>query len=228
MSGAIFFDMTHLDLIGRGAPMRVAVRDLVLGGWSGRNQDHVQAHIRELAALGISAPVETPVFYRVAASLVTTASWIDVAGTDSTGEVEFVLFDHGGEMWVGVGSDQTDRKVEAIGITISKQLCAKPVSTEVWAFSEIESHWDELRLRSFTMQDGRMELYQDASVAQIRHPRNLLELYGRFGAGTVLFSGTPPVLRGFEWSDRFRMELIDPVLGRTLRHEYQIRALPLG
>lgn len=210
--------------------MELPVVDLVLGGWTARNPAALEAHIRELAALGVAAPAQVPVFYRVASSLITTASTIDVIGTDSTGEVEFVLFHHSGEIWVGVGSDQTDRKAEAIGITLSKQLCAKPISSEVWAFSEIEAHWDELKLRSYTESGGKTELYQEDHVSVLRHPRNLLELYrGQHGKslvpGTVMFSGTPAARRKIEWAEKFVIELEDPVLGRLLKHAYEIRPL---
>ena len=217
---------------GRSRRLEIPVHELILGGWTGRNPADLEAHIRELETLGVKPPAETPVFYRVAASLVTTSSFIDVIGTGSTGEVEFVLYHDSDEIWVGVGSDHTDRQAESMGITLSKQLCAKPVSSAVWCFSEVEPHWDELRLRSYTQSNGRIELYQDNAVSALRHPRNLLELYerhrgSRFGPGAVLFSGTPAALRGFEWADRFVMELIDPRLGRTLKHEYHIRPLTI-
>ncbi len=36
----------------------------------------------------------------------------------------------GDELFVGVGSDHTDRKAETINVSLSKQMCAKPVSRE--------------------------------------------------------------------------------------------------
>jgi len=99
------------------------VRDLVIAGWTGRDRAAVEKHIRELAELGVTPPSRTPIFYRVAASLVTTADEVEVIGRDSTGEVEFVLLNHEGEWWVGVGSDHTDRKAETVGVTLSKQMC---------------------------------------------------------------------------------------------------------
>ena len=219
---------------GCAQPMEVPVRDLVLAGWTGRDPAHVEAHIRELAALGIPPPAKTPVFYRVASTLLTTDCSIEVIGTDSTGEVEFLLLNHGGEIWVGVGSDHTDRKMEAIGITASKQLCRKPISPEVWCLPEVEPHWDQLRLRSYAHSNGRTELYQEENLAALRHPRNLIELYDRTATapfreqGTVIFSGTPATLEGFRWADKFIIELEDPVLGRCLKHEYTIRSLEIA
>ena len=111
----------------------------------------VEMHIGELAELGVAPPARTPIFYRVAASLLTTAPAVDVIGTDSTGEVECVLLNHAGEWWVGVGSDHTDRKAETIGVTLSKQLCPKPLAPSLWSFDDVEPHWDELILRSYAV-----------------------------------------------------------------------------
>ena len=53
---------------------------------------------------------------------------IEVCGTDSSGEVEFVLIGWQGRIFVGLGSDHTDRKVESYSVTVSKQMCDKPIA----------------------------------------------------------------------------------------------------
>jgi hypothetical protein len=206
------------------------VQDLVLGGWTGRNQADIEAHVKELEALGIQAPGEFPVFYRVASTLPTTASFMQVTGDSSTGEVEFVLFRHDDAYWVGVGSDHTDRKAELIDITLAKQLCAKPVAGEVWALSDVEPHWDELVLRSWAEAEGERHLYQEARVSTLQAPRSLIGLYedrnpGGFHSGTVLFSGTFAARDSVGPAMKFSIELEDPVLGRKITHEYDIRTL---
>jgi hypothetical protein len=45
--------------------------------------------------------------------------------------------------------------------------------------------------------------------------------------GTAMFCGTQPSIGGIAPADRFEMELEDPVLGRSIRGAYDIRALPL-
>jgi hypothetical protein len=210
----------------------VPVQDLVIAGWTGRDQAAVEMHIRELAELGVAPPKRTPIFYRVAASLLTTDSSADVIGTDSTGEVEFVLLNHNGTWWVGVGSDHTDRKAEAVGVTLSKQMCPKPLATPFWSLAAVESHWDELILRSYAVSNGERTLYQEGRVSAIRHPRGLIELYGAssetgFSSGTVMFCGTLPVHNGIRWADTFVIELEDPLLNRKITHSYTCRALPV-
>jgi hypothetical protein len=210
----------------------VPVRDLVVAGWTGRDQAAVEAHIRELEKLGVARPTRTPIFYRVGASLLTTAPAVDVMGGDSSGEVEFILLNHEGVWHVGVGSDHTDRKAETAGVTLAKQLCPKPLAPEFWNFDEVESHWDELMLRSYAVtRDGRA-LYQEGLVSAMRHPRDLIASYARasetgFVPGTVMFCGTLPVKGGIRWADTLIIELEDPVLKRRIAHSYTCRALPL-
>ena len=45
-------------------------------------------------------------------------------------------------------------------------------------------------------------------------------------AGGMLFSGTLPTLHEIAPADEFEMELVDPMLGRRIRHRYRIDVLP--
>ena len=119
----------------------VAIENAVVAGWTGRDATAVEKHIRELEALGVKRPASTPIFYRVSAARLTTDAEIEVVGEKSGGEVEFVLLRHGGRMWVGTGSDHTDREVETYGVTVSKQMCDKPIASAFWAFDEVAPHW---------------------------------------------------------------------------------------
>ena len=42
-----------------------------------------------------------------------------------------------------------------------------------------------------------------------------------------MYCGTLPVHGAVEFADRYELELIDPVLGRTLHHVYEVTALPV-
>jgi hypothetical protein len=196
--------------------------ELVIAGWTGRDEQALRKHIRELEEIGVKAPKSTPIFYRVAAGLFTHENEVQVSGPDTSGEVEFVLLQDGREMRVAVGSDHTDRKAETIGVTLSKQLCAKPVSRESWRYDEVKPHWERLVLRSWA--DG--ELYQEGSVAAMRSPEDLTARYP-LQPGYAMFCGTLAAKGGIRPAARFRMELEDPVLKRKLVHEYAIRVLPI-
>jgi Protein of unknown function (DUF2848) len=223
--------MTLETADGRLIPLEFAVRELVIAGWTGRDSAAMEAHIRELEALGVQRPKTTPIFYRVAASLLTTAAAIQVAGSASSGEVETVLFRLADGLWVGVGSDHTDRKIEAISVTASKQMCAKPVGATLWRLEDIGDHWERLILRSFAVSNSRRRLYQEGPVSRLRHPRELAALYAGEGAeltpGTAMFCGTLAALGALEGADAFEIELEDPMLRRKISHAYRIETLPV-
>src|ERR687884_571728 len=47
-------------------------------------------------------------------------------------------------LWIGLGSDHTDRKAETMGIALSKQLCGKVLGDALWKFEDIAPHWDNI------------------------------------------------------------------------------------
>jgi hypothetical protein len=208
----------------------MSVSRLIIAGWAARDQAAAEAHIRELEALGVPRPKRTPEFYHLSRSLLTTASEIEVMGRDSTGEAECVLFKSGGDLCIGVGSDHTDRKAEAWGITLAKQLCFKPISPEVWRYNDVAPHWDELILRSYTVSDQGRTLYQEGKVSLLLPPLKLMDLYSQqLGyapmAGTAMFCGTVPTRNSIYWADAFHVELFDPIRNRRLTHQYRVRPL---
>jgi Protein of unknown function (DUF2848) len=205
------------------------IKHLVIAGWTGRNVEALEKHILELEALGVKRPKSTPIFYRVSADLLTTKPSIEALGTSSTGEVEFVLFSLADGLWVGLGSDHTDRKAETIGVSLSKQMCAKPIAATAWRYDDVRAHWDQLMLRSDVRRGGERQLYQEGFVASMRTPDELIKLYTRdatLPVGTAMFCGTLAVHGNIAFADRFEMELNDPVLGRRISHAYTISTLP--
>ncbi len=207
----------------------VAIDTLVIAGWTGRNQEALEKHIRELEEIGVARPKSTPIFYRVAASLLTSADEIQVSGENSSGEVEFVMFSLADGLWVGLGSDHTDRKAETIGIALSKQLCGKVLGSQLWRLEEVLPHWDELILRAFATIDGQRVPYQEGRLSMMRTASDLMTRYhgsAMLPPGTVMMCGTIPAIGGIRPAERFEMEIEDPVLGRRLSHGYQVDVLP--
>lgn len=208
----------------------VKVANLVIAGWTGRDSRAVEAHVRELEALGVPRPRTTPIFYRAAAARLTPAPVVDVTGKHSSGEVEIFLFQTSGQLWVGVGSDHTDRNVEAYNVTVSKQMCDKPVATSLWRFDDVADHWDDLILESRIVEDGQTVIYQQGSAAAMLPPAALIERYaGNSGLddGTVMFCGTLGVNGAVRPASQFSFSLNDPVLGRTIAHSYAVQTLPV-
>lgn len=208
----------------------VEIDNLIIAGWAGRDAAAIEHHIEELAALGIPRPSTTPVYYRVSAATLTQDTRFVVLGPDSSGEVEPFIVSLADGLWVGIGSDHTDRKAEAVGIALSKQLCGKPVGTDLWRYEEVEPHWDQLVLRSYATIGGERVLYQNSPVSSLRTPRDLIRKHtgaDTLSPGTAMYCGTPGAIGGIRPGSRFEMELEDPVLGRTLRHAYDIEELPV-
>jgi hypothetical protein len=209
-----------------------AITHLVLAGWAGRDQAAVEAHIRELEALGIPRPSRTPIFYRAAASLVTTATAIQVVGAETSGEVEFVVVPRADGIWIGLGSDHTDRALETTSVALSKQMCAKVVAPTLWRFEDLEPHWDAIELRSWAHRGRSRELYQEGTLAAILPMSELLLRYATdeetLGFGGALFSGTIATVHQIGPADEFEMELSDPMLGRRITHRYRVETLPVN
>ena len=217
-----------MDFRINGATRRVEIARLVIAGWTGRDKAAVEKHIAELAAIGVKRPRAVPTFYRLGASLLTTESGIEVVGKDSSGEVEFVLVSAPDALYVGVGSDHTDRKVEAFGVTVSKQMCPKPIGPELWPLAEIEPHWDRLVLRAHVTRAGERRLYQEGGVSNMLHPRDLLARFSGLAPGTAMFCGTLAVHGEIGGGERFEIELHDPQRNRSLRHGYAVRELAVA
>ena len=212
----------------------VDIDELVIAGWTARDVAALNHHIEELKAIGVPPPSRVPLYYRLAACLLTQAETIQVLGNETSGEVEPVLLGTPDRLWVTVGADHTDRKVESYGIAVAKQLCPKVLARTAWRFEEVEPHWDQLVLKSFIHEGTGMGagkvLYQEGTLATLRPPRELIAGWrgnARLPPRVAMFCGTVPAIGGVRSSRRFEMELHDPVLGRTLAHAYDIHALPV-
>jgi len=200
----------ELRVAGRDTPLRFVPRCVVVAGYTARDRAAAQRHIDELAEIGIAPPRRVPAFYVMPPSGVTTAGTIDVPGDQSTGEAEPVLLCTGGTWYLGVGSDHTDRELEAVDVGASKRACPKVMSSSVVEYDDVEADWDDLRLRSWTGEER--EPYQDGPVGTLMTGREILdELADRVdidSEGLVVFCGTVPLSQpGFRPSELFHVEL---------------------
>ena len=164
----------------------------MIAGWTGRDPVARDKHIAELEAIGIARPATTPIYYRVSARRLTTADSIEVSGEHSSGEVEFVLIGWQGRIFVGLGSDHTDRKVEAYSVTVSKQMCDKAMAPVLWELEDVIGHWDRMILRSFAWIEGARVLYQEGTLdSMLRSPELIQRGFGGKGLpdGCAMFGG---------------------------------------
>lgn len=216
---------------GKSHPFTFACTRMVNAGYVGRDQNEVQRHIEELAKKGIPGPKTTPTLYPVITRTLITETEIEVYSHETCGEVEYVLLvedEH--TIYVGLGSDHTDRHLEEADIPRAKQICPNVISKAVWPLAEVKDHWDDLEIQSTISKDGKEILYQKGRLELILDPNGLIEFVrSKIPAplnGTVIFSGTLGTLTGgFVFGERFMAQLVDPKLDRSLELVYDISPL---
>lgn len=201
---------------------------LVVAGYTGRDADAVAAHIAELAAIGVAPPRRVPAFFHLDPALLTTDPLVEVTGSGTSGEVEPVLIRHTGRLYLGVGSDHTDRDAERVGVVRSKALCPKPLGADVLT---LPSGLDDLDWDGATVE---MEVddtaYQHGRLSALRTPRDLFDhlvaadpAIADPGIDLVLFCGTVPLLHGqFVPGVRWRLTLTTAA-GARLTHHYDVK-----
>lgn len=221
------FELLAAD--GRIESIQVSVDYCIVAGWAGRDRAAIEHHILELAELGVPRPSDVPLYYRIATNQLVQNERVQVVGPHSSGEAEVLVFQHNGELCVGLASDHTDRALEAHSVALSKQVCVKPVATTAWRFSDVAAHWDELILRAWITEDGQEVAYQDGAVASLLHPLDLIKKHfqqDQLPEKTVMTCGTVATIGNIRPASQFTMELFDPRLNRRIRHTYEIEFLP--
>ena len=199
---------------------------VAIAGYTGRDQEAVRRHVAELAAQGIAPPPHTPMIYPITSDRVVIGDAIEVVGEQTSGEAEFVLVIVEDEIYVGLGSDHTDRALEKLDIPAAKQVCPQVVGPELWRLADLDDHWDQLRLRSWAGADR--EPYQDGTVDALMRPRDIVALVQARCTvplrRTIISCGTVPLLsESFNCGPRFEAELLDPVLDRRLSLAYSVK-----
>ncbi|MDC7787857.1 DUF2848 domain-containing protein [Rhodoplanes sp. TEM] len=224
--------LTFRTLNGSAIESRpITLRAVVIAVWTSRDPSGRDLRVAEMEAVGIQRPSRTPQFRRVSTHRLTTADVIEVVGGESSGEVEVVLVRDGRGLWVGVGSDHTDRRIERTEPHVAKQMCDKPIAPDLWAFDDVADHWDTLVLRSWIAEHGETRLYQEGTVAAILPPADLMRAFADredLPDGTALYCGTFAAIGGIRPSSRFSFELFDPRRERRIAHAYDVVALPAG
>lgn len=198
-------------------------------GYAGRDMAKTMEHIKELERdLGVPAPKKIPTIFQCGNYVLTQEKDLVFVGERTCGEVEYVIIVKEGQIYIGLGSDHTDRELEADNVPKAKQVCAKPICSKIWDYEEMKDHWDSIKLRSWQTVDGKEIVYQSGSLADILPVEKILdELNSRVGGidNCVIYSGTVPVSDGFHYGTNFRYEMDDETLGRKLTSDYNVIAI---
>jgi len=212
-------------------PLSFKVDKMVNAGFTGRDQAEVRHHLDELSAKGIDVPDTTPLLYPVIPSTLTTATAITVYGEETSGEIEYVLFvKDDKQIYVGIGSDHTDRKLEELDIPRAKQITPNLISPVVWELSEVVGHWDTLSMECSVKKGADTIPYQKGNLGLLMSPPELLEFVSQKIDGslnnTAIFSGTVKMeTEDFVFTDMFSGLLTDPTLERSIGFSYAINPM---
>jgi 4-hydroxyphenylacetate 3-monooxygenase len=194
-------------------------------GSATRKAETAVAHQEEVAKEGIRIALDIPAprIYPIGTHALTTGGEAEAQSSHSSGEVEIVLL-FADQLYVGVGSDHTDRALEKTSIPWSKQVTPNVLAPTMWPFEAMRARWDDCVMRSWV--DGR--LYQDVPVAAFLHPDDVLRILRarvpRMPARDVLvFCGTIVSLdKALGFGKRWEIEMEDPGAKRSIRHGYDV------
>lgn len=218
-----------LQVAETGETIAAAPQRLIVAGYTGRNREAVQHHIDELAAQGIAPPPTVPMFYELDPALLTSDAEVDVAGVQTSGEVEPVYLRIGGRWFLGVGSDHTDRHLEKEDIEKSKAACIKPIGGTVVPLPAdvlsggFDDQFDATAVTSWI--DGA--IYQEGALAGLRPPGDVLtRLFETLGpdeeSDLAVYGGTLPLIGdAFTYGAAWRLRLAPPS-GVALEHAYTV------
>lgn len=214
-----------------GSIQSVVVTDLLNAGYAGREQDEVQAHIAELALLGVPGPSTTPALYPVSPYLAQQADEVSVQHDHTSGEAEWALVITETDVLLTVACDHTDRALEVHGVAWSKNASPDVLGRKAWRLADVRDHLDQITLKGWVSTGDEADtLIQDSSLAALLTPDYWLDVLTERELnkpGTVLISGTVMMLAGVDQFARsWKVELHDPATGASIDASYTVREMP--
>lgn len=221
--------MTVLELETTQGQIRVPVRRVFNAGFTGRDSTKVQAHVTELADLGVRPPQQVPTLYPLASHLVQQVSTVQVPHTRTSGEAEWALVidDEPMDPWLTVASDHTDRELEVHDIACSKQVVPNVIGRTAWRLSTLDV--DAMTLRAWVSNSGPEMLIQSGELNGMLPPAYWLDQlrdHGWLERGTVLLGGTIPMDPNVDpFASKWRVELATAE-GDTSTVQYRCDRLP--
>lgn len=217
-----------------GTRRTVTVKRLLNAGYAGRSQEDVAAHVAELAELGVPAPATTPALYPVSPYLAQQTETVWAQHGKTSGEAEWALVvDDTGDLLLTAACDHTDRELETYGVAWSKNAAPDVLAAGAWRLEDVAGRLDALTLRAWVggdAGDGEEALIQDGTAAELLTPHywaDVLRERGELEPGTVLISGTIPMLPGVDqFAGSWRVQLADPATGDQISLAYRVQPLP--
>ena len=221
-----------VELVNAAQTTRSLVMDgCVAAGYTGRDQASVHQHIEELKKLGVAPPYEIPAFYWISPHRLTQGAEIQVVGQQTSPEVEFFLAaENDGSLYITIASDHTDRELEAVSVSKSKQVCDKVLGDTFWSVADVVNHWNEIEISAKVYHQGAWIDYQAGTLGKILHYTDLLERIKKDDPNKNapgLLSGTIPIIGGEAlYASACEITMRDPVLKRSIVKAYDIVVVP--
>ncbi|MCO4264540.1 DUF2848 domain-containing protein [Pseudarthrobacter sp. MDT3-26] len=218
-----------------GSTRTVQVKHLLNAGYAGRELEEVQAHIAELAELGVPGPATTPALYPISPYLAQQVSEVRVQHARTSGEAEWALVITDDGVLLTVACDHTDRELEVHGVAWSKNASPDVLGRKAWRLEDVRDHLDQITLKGWVGQgDTADTLIQDSSLEALLPPDYWLEVLTARGLnepGTVLISGTVAMTSGVnQFARSWKVEMTDPTTGSTVDAQYVVEPMaePIG
>lgn len=218
-----------------GSSTALEPRIVCNAGYAGRDQDAVASHIAELAELGVPAPSVTPSLYPISPYLAQQTDEIAVQHGRTSGEAEWALVITGesrDDVLLTVACDHTDRELEVHGVAWSKNASPDVLGTQAWRLSDVADHVDDITLAAWVGEgNGPADtLIQSGTLGDLLAPDywlDVLEQRGLLHNGTVLISGTIPMIEGVDqFADSWRVVMTDGVSGHSIECGYRVEQMP--
>ena len=133
-----------------------------------------------------------------------------------------------GKTYIGIGSDHTDRALEAVSIHKSKQVCLKPLATDLWDYEEIKDHFGAIKLVSQQIINGQEVAYQSGVTSDLLSIERIVAEVKKENSdldNCLLYTGTVPLKDGFKYGEQFSCKLIDETLNREIALSYKINVI---
>lgn len=206
--------------------LQSSFNNLYVIGYAGRDEEKTLKHIEELQRdLNVKPPKQIPTIFECSRRILTRDKNLDVFGNQNSGEAEYVIVLFKKKIYIGLGSDHTDRELESYNVAKSKEIMPKVMSKVLWDYDEIKGHFDDIELLSYQKKGKKEFLYQKGTLKDILPPERILkELKQRVGGveNSIIFSGTVALLDKFYFGNFFKAKMVDKKLNRTIELKYKI------
>ena len=233
---------------GAPYPIEVDVTRLGCSRNAARDVEATQREVDQVRAGGSKMHGPAGICFK-SRYLITNEEAIEVQGPHTSGEVEFVAIRQGGELFVSVGSDHNDRSLDDLWTPMlgkvhdtakTKQMAPAVVARDAWRYDDMKDHWDDIVMKSSVTVSDELVPFQEFKLADLLDLEyHLVHADWLQQDGAVLLGGSGALapgapesiyvgqtdLDGVIFPADFHFEMIDPVLGRTISHGYDVFSL---